>query len=62
MSKKPKLPKPPSPDELNGDHDRGFEVYKLLWALQGRVGRLEGLMLLIPAMLGVLLAKAFGAF
>lgn len=62
MSKKPKLPKPPRPDELNGDHDRGFEVYKLLWNLQGRMGRMEMAYVLLQTTVIVLLAKAFGAF
>ena len=60
--KKPKLPKPPSPEQLNGDHDRGFEVYKLLWALNGRVSRMEAAYVLLQAAVIVLLAKEFGAF
>ncbi len=60
--KKPKLSKPPRPDELNGDHDRGFEVYKMLWNMQGRIGRMEAAYVLLQAAVVVLLAKAFGAF
>ncbi len=61
MAKK-KLPKPPSPEQLNGDHDRGFEVYKMLWTMQGRIGRMEAAYVLLQAAVIVLLAKEFGAF
>ena len=59
MARKPKLSKPPKPDELNGDHDRGFEIYKMLWGLQGRIGRLEGTMLLLTGLLIALAVKEF---
>ncbi len=64
MSKKPKVPKPKHPDEVNGGFasEGGLEMYRLLWGLQGRVGRLEGIMVLVPVLLGVIIAKLFGAF
>ena len=40
-----KEPKHKHPKEMtNGDFNSsgGLEIYKLLWGLQGRVGRLEG--------------------
>ena len=38
----------------------GLEVYKLLWGLQGRVGRLEGGFTLVILLLGAILAKLQG--
>ena len=38
----------------------GLEVYKLLWGLQGRVGRLEGGFVLIILLLGAILSKLQG--
>lgn len=62
MAKKTKLPKPPSPEQLNGDHDRGFEVYKMLWNMQGRIGRMEAAYVLLQATVIALIVKEFGPF
>ena len=46
MKKSPKVSKTPHPSEVEGNghftSDGGLDIYKLLWGLQGRVGRLEG--------------------
>lgn len=64
--------KPLKPEELNGDHFNtpgGVLIYELVFELGSRLGTLEGMvkivLVLIPvifAMMGVLLAKEFGAF
>lgn len=56
-------PKHPNPKEMtNGEFatSGGLEVYKLLWGLQGRVGRLEGGFALIILLLGAILTKLQG--
>lgn len=58
--------KHPRPEEVeNNDHfpnKGGFEIYKLLYGLQGRVGRLEGTQVVQAILTSVVLAKLFGAF
>ena len=61
MKKEPKHPHPK--DMGNGEFSStgGLEVYKLLWGLQGRLGRVEGVQVLQGVLTGVILAKIFGA-
>jgi len=58
--------KPPHPDEVeNNGHfpnKGGFEIYKLLYGLQGRVSKLEGGFVLVILLLGAILAKLQGAW
>ncbi len=68
----PKLPKPKHPDDMNGtdfNSPGGREIHSVVWGMNARLGKVEGILtmmlVLIPVifgMLGVLLAKAFGAF
>ena len=62
--RKPKEPNPHTPDMFSSAG--GWEMYKLLFNLSGRIGRLEGrqaiILALILAILGVILAKLQGAF
>ena len=57
--KKPKLPKPKHPSEVNGGFNTvgGRELYNLLWGLQGRVSKLEGGFVIIIVLLAAVLAK-----
>lgn len=59
--KKSKHPHPK--DMTNGEFSStgGLEIYKLLWGIQGRVGRLEGTQVVQGILTGVILAKLFGA-
>ena len=62
MKKSPKVSKTPHPSEVEGNghfqSDGGFSIYSLLWNLQGRMGRVEGIVaigaLLIASILGLL--------
>lgn len=60
------MAKTPHPKDVenNGHFNTkgGFEIYKLLYGLQGRVGRLEGTQVVQTIISGVILAKLFGAF
>lgn len=52
--------KHPHPKEMtNGEFTTkgGLEVYKLLWGLQGRVGRLEASVGFLMLLMGAILAK-----
>ena len=60
-NKDPKVSKTPHPSEVEGNghftSDGGLDIYKLLWGLQGRVGRLEGMWLVDKLILGVVMTK-----
>lgn len=40
----------------------GLEVYKLLWGLQGRLGRAEGIIAVLTASQVAILGRVFGAW
>ena len=54
------MPKPKHPKEMgNGQFgsEGGFEMYKLIYGLAGRVGRLEGAYAVMILLLGAILTK-----
>jgi len=58
-------PKRKHPDEMtNGEFttEGGLEVYKLLWGLQGRLGRAEASIAFLTATQVAILGRVFGAW
>jgi len=59
------MKKHPHPKEMeNGEFTTvgGLEVYKLLWGLQGRVGRAEGMIAFLASSQVAILGRVFGAW
>ncbi len=62
--KKPKVDKPKHPSEVNGDSFQspgGKNLYDMMYGIHGRVSRLEAGGAIVLLLLGVILAKLFGA-
>ena len=66
--KKPKVPKPTHPSELNGDSFQsagGKFLYDMVWEMHGRMSGLEATVRvgggIFLVLMGVLLARSFGA-
>jgi len=65
MDLRNKEPKHPHPKKMgNGQFNSqgGLEVYKLLWGLQGQVGRTEGMIAFLALSQGAILGRVFGAW
>ncbi len=65
--KKPKVPKPVHPSELNGDRfgtPGGKDIYDIVWEMHGRLSAVVATVkvggTLILLLLGVILARLFG--
>ena len=59
---KNKHPHPKDMDNGQFDTSGGLEIYKLLWGLQGRMGRTEGILAIVAGTQGIILARVFGAW
>lgn len=66
--KKPKIPKPIHPSEMNGDNFQspgGKSLYDMGWDMHGRISQLEATVRvgggILLVLISVVLAKLFGA-
>jgi len=60
--KQPKIPEPPHPNDVNGDHfttPGGKHIYDLVWGIHGRVSRLEAEFRIVMALLLLIVGLLF---